>query len=79
MNKKLMELMTIREAADDEIWEITEKQRKEIRVKFDNTITVEAINIWPEDGIEFSGYYKCGGDLWSETISWKEWEKFNEG
>jgi len=79
MNEVLMELMTTREAADDEIWKITDKLRKEIRVKFDNKVTVETINIWPKDGIEFYGYYHDGGCVeWSETVSWEEWEKFNE-
>jgi hypothetical protein len=78
MNKKLMDLMTAREAANDEIWEITDKLREKIENNFDGNVFVETINIWPDDGLEFQGHYQHNDSPWSETISWEEWEKFNE-
>jgi hypothetical protein len=70
--------MTTREAANDEIWQITDKLRKKVEEDFKNNITIETIDIWPEDGIQFVGYYQCDGDPWMETVSWDKWKLFDE-
>jgi hypothetical protein len=64
--------MTTREVANDEIWNMTEGLREKCENDYNNRITIEEINIWPEEGIQFIGYYQCDGDIWEKTIPWIE-------
>ena len=78
LNKdKLMKLQTTREIANDQIWEITEGLQEKIKDIYDDQVEIQEINIWPEDGIHFIGYWLCDRTPWDHLFTWEEKKEEN--